>query len=1142
MVLFIGMILCLTVVWAVADEIGYDASTATAGNHSGYGGGSSHRFTANEDLELTGLGTYVLTQTLSRTITVQLFDVSAEINATGSGLLATAVFDSSTGPGSFVSSPEGTNVYLHSKSLANSVSLTAGKDYAVAAWGYNYDGVHEYLNRAGGVSGTPIGETISPRITHVSSYWDTKPIGQMPIANPEGSVVQELGPTMIFSTSPPLGVVIDPGDLDVVEGYSADYEISLESAPSANVQVTVEAISEAPRISISSGAVTGTPGESITLNFSDSDWNVPQIVTLTVTDDQILQGPVETQIRHQGISTDPFYNEKSKNLDLTINDDEAGLEDVDLYNVYWNSPSTDSSGSMPLGNGDIGINLWAQENDDLIFYISKTDAWDDSGRLCKIGKLRVNISSNPFQAGKTFYQALRLGSGDIIITADTGGNTIALKVWVDANRPVIHIQSNSQQAVTMSADLELWRTAERTLDGSVGHNNDETTVSDMYSNLTGPDLYPTVVYPDTVLTGQSDRIAWYHHNQHSGWQFSLQKQNLDDAISQLGLVDPLQNRIWGAVVKGDGFTNTSDTALTSQSGTNHSLQVHVLTDTQSSPSQWLSTMNSQIVDVELVPVETAYQDHLQWWRQFWQRSWIHLDSDSSQMAASASVVSKGYARQRFLEACAGRGAYPIKFNGSLFTIEYKKMDFVDPDYRRWGPGYWMQNTRLTYWSKLMSGDWDILQPFFELYLAAQPLREYSSQHYYGHGGAWYPETFWFFGTMPTDVYGWNRSGKAIGWIEEPYTRYDIQNGMELSTIMLDYYAYSGDEQFLRQKALPLIDSLLLYYMEHFKYERDSQNNQIGFTENYDAEGKLLMYPLNSLEMYWGVTNGTPDVAGIRKNINVLQSLDSSLTTQAQRDFYAEVASRVPDLPLRQVSGQTAIGFADPPIPGTSNLQNPELQAIFPYRLFGVGKDQLDMAVHTFNNRVIDQTGGWHQDAIHAAMVGLAETAKTDVVSNFSTPDSSKRYPGFYGPNYDWSPDQDHAGVPCIALQLMLMQCEGDVIQLFPAWPQGWDVNFKLHAPSNTTVECELKDGVVIKFLVTPASRRGNVVSQYPLPAYSPYDLDGDGETNLIDLQFFMGDWLSQNVDPNVVISDFDRNRKVDFVDWSAFGDHWLMVY
>ena len=35
----------------------------------------------------------------------------------------------------------------------------------------------------------------------------------------------------------------------------------------------------------------------------------------------------------------------------------------------------------------------------------------------------------------------------------------------------------------------------------------------------------------------------------------------------------------------------------------------------------------------------------------------------------AFLVSRGYTLQRFIGACAGRGAFPIKFNGSIFTVD-----------------------------------------------------------------------------------------------------------------------------------------------------------------------------------------------------------------------------------------------------------------------------------------------------------------------------------------------------------------------------------------------------------------------------------------------------------------------------------------
>ena len=110
-----------------------------------------------------------------------------------------------------------------------------------------------------------------------------------------------------------------------------------------------------------------------------------------------------------------------------------------------------------------------------------------------------------------------------------------------------------------------------------------------------------------------------------------------------------------------------------------------------------------------------------------------------------------------------------------------------------------------------------------------------------------------------------------------------------------------------------------------------------------------------------------------------------------------------------------------------------------------------------------------------------------LVKNASTKHGGSRFPAFWGPNYDWIPDQCHGGNLLNATQTMLLQAGppvpagsggtgGGKIYLFPAWPKEWNVSFKLHAPNNTTVEGELRDGKVVSLAVTPQSRAADVVN------------------------------------------------------------------
>ena len=54
---------------------------------------------------------------------------------------------------------------------------------------------------------------------------------------------------------------------------------------------------------------------------------------------------------------------------------------------------------------------------------------------------------------------------------------------------------------------------------------------------------------------------------------------------------------------------------------------------------------------------------------------------------AAKTVTQACTIQRWINACGGRGGFPIKFNSSIFVVESK--DF-DADYRRWGGCYWWQ--------------------------------------------------------------------------------------------------------------------------------------------------------------------------------------------------------------------------------------------------------------------------------------------------------------------------------------------------------------------------------------------------------------------------------------------------------------------
>jgi hypothetical protein len=71
---------------------------------------------------------------------------------------------------------------------------------------------------------------------------------------------------------------------------------------------------------------------------------------------------------------------------------------------------------MPLGNGDIGLNVWTEGSGDVCFYISKTDSWDESGRLLKLGRSDPS-RPEPVLGADSFLQTLSTNSSCDICAA-----------------------------------------------------------------------------------------------------------------------------------------------------------------------------------------------------------------------------------------------------------------------------------------------------------------------------------------------------------------------------------------------------------------------------------------------------------------------------------------------------------------------------------------------------------------------------------------------------------------------------------------------------------------------------------------------------------------------------------------------------
>lgn len=727
--------------------------------------------------------------------------------------------------------------------------------------------------------------------------------------------------------------------------------------------------------------------------------------------------------------------------------------DPSRYNIVWNSPSKDAFGSMPLGNGDICLNAWIEQDGDLRFYISKTDAWDEYARLVKVGRVRVALNPNPFLKGNTYQQTLDLKNGEMIVKAAfEDGTPLTMNLWVDANHPVVHVSVDSEKEVAATASIDLWRTEPKKINTENGDPTNGTAI-------------PMIIEPDTLLKEQQGRIGWYHHNHKSvGPELTMKMQGLADVDYK----DIMLDRTFGVVIEAENATRENDATLKLPAAKQQQLNLHVLTKHPAKPEAWLAAIEQLITDTNSNPLAQRKQQHAEWWRQFWDRSWIHFSEGSEAVQSAKSLnrdsnayrVSRGYQLQRYLNSCAGRGEFPIKFNGSLFTVPYPKKP-GDADFRRWGTGYWWQNTRLAYAGACAAGDAENLKGFFGMYTGEfLEVCKHRTQKYFGHGGAFYPECVYPWGAVTTRAYGTEPYETRKDKLQSnAYHKWEWIAGGELVFMMLDYYEHTGDSKFLKETILPTAMEVIKFFDEHYKA---------------NAQGELVMHPAMACETWWDCTNPMPELAALYVLTQRLLAMPDTLVSADDKKFYAQLRKKLPPLPTREVGGGEAYAPATK-YENKRNTENPELYVVFPYRLCSFEKENVELGRMALKHRWNQGASGWRQDDIFMAYLGLDKQAWGNVSSRAANSDKVQRFPAFWGPNNDWTPDQCHGGVLVKTAQAMVMQTEGTKIFLKPALPDDINAEFKLHAPYQTTVEGRIVSGKIVDLKVTPESRRKDIV-------------------------------------------------------------------
>ena len=625
-------------------------------------------------------------------------------------------------------------------------------------------------------------------------------------------------------------------------------------------------------------------------------------------------------------------------------------------NVIWNTPSRNSSESMPCGGGDIGMNIWVEEGD-ILFYLSRSGTFDENNCQLKQGRFRIRLFPNPFKDAKDFRQELKLKDGYVEVSA--GGTQI--QFWADVYHPVVHVEITNAQPLRTEVSYENWRYKERMIRKGEGQQcsykwappKGAVTTADFVSLSSKREL--------PGMTKKGNLLLFYHRNpEQTVFDIAVAQQGMENVKFQM--MNPLKHLTFGGYLFGDNleYTSTTDSIYagtdyrawnfrSSKASRKEQFCIVLHTEQTATVEQWEQDLQinlQRIAPQGKISSKIVSQDKKRtrlWWNAFWQRSFIEpIGNTENKNDSDIKKITRNYTLFRYMLGCNAYGSVPTKFNGGLFTFDPCHIDekqAFTPDYRKWGGGTMTaQNQRLVYWPMLKSGDFDMMSSQFDFYNRMLKNAELRTQVYWQHNGACFCEQIENYGLPNPAEYGFKRPewfDKGLeynAWLEDEWDTI-----LEFCQMILETKNYANADI---TPYLPLIESSLTFFDEHYRQLASRRGRKA-----LDGNGHLVLFPGSACETYKMTNNASSTIAALKTVLENYGKKDEMLKT-------------IPPIPLRYIEIKDSLNpTASPELKQTispavsweriNNVETPQLYPVFPWRIYGVGKENLELARNTY---------------------------------------------------------------------------------------------------------------------------------------------------------------------------------------------------
>jgi len=442
--------------------------------------------------------------------------------------------------------------------------------------------------------------------------------------------------------------------------------------------------------------------------------------------------------------------------------------------------------------------------------------------------------------------------------------------------------------------------------------------------------------------------------------------------------------------------------------------------------------------------DALFADHAAWWRDFWRRSYVSIEDRKAERWWYVSNYLAG-SMLRPGKGSPGRQGVGVKENIPAWAGDYHGNINIQADY----------------WGLLAGNRLDLMEPYFRLYTEMLPQCRKDTRRYFQMRGARLPHAADVDGHELTDnrwfVLAVHHS--ITGWITQPFWQ---------------YYEYTGDVDFLRDVAYPVISDAATFYADYLQWDEAANcyfvEPSISFESNcptFQAYGRNSTYDLAIFRMTFQIAIKAAEILG-----------DAGPLPDEWRGRLQKLAPypRTPE-------GGWAAWEGRGPIVDGHGVALPFLPPIFPCGLvsaFHGSPEDRAAAELSWEVMRVTQVGKGACGASALSWCGGSPIATAAAMGQADAALAGARWAdgdqesGLLSQWRSYYMQADHGPGMALALNSMFLGSYGGTIHVFPATPAQLDARFhSLRAPGAFLVSAEQRGGAVAYAVIQ--SLRGGAI-------------------------------------------------------------------